>query len=39
MIDGSRSDSLAHVLAAGGAQSTKLDAVRAWFLDLGYIHT
>lgn len=39
MTDGAFGDLLAHVLAAGNAHSTKLDAVRAWFLDLSYIHT
>lgn len=39
MTNGTFGDLLAHVLAAGDAHSTKLDTVRAWFLNLGYADT
>lgn len=36
---GAFDDLLAHVLAAGNAHSTKLNAVGAWFFDFGYVDT
>lgn len=39
MINQAFEDLLAHVLAAGDAQSAELDAVGAWFFDLGDTHT
>lgn len=39
MRDVGLGDLLAHIFAACDAHSTELNAMRTWFLDLGYIHT